>query len=85
MKNLTLAIAAIILSTASISSFAAQEVTSQPAGQRSFGVVSATTTSTLTDLQSELAAKATAEGATSYRIIGAGGNDTLRGSAELYK
>ncbi|HEY0208267.1 multiple stress resistance protein BhsA [Acerihabitans sp.] len=85
MKNLTLAIAAIVLSTVSVGTFAAQEVTSRPAGEHSFGVVSSSTTSNLTDLESQLAAKAAAANATSYRIIGAGGNDTMRGSAELYK
>lgn len=85
MKNLKLAIAAIVLSTVSMGAFAAQEVTSRPAGEHSIGVVSSSTTSTLTDLESSLAAKAAAADATSYRIIAAGGNDTLRGSAELYK
>ncbi|WP_410013888.1 multiple stress resistance protein BhsA [Sodalis sp. C49] len=85
MKNLTLAIAAIVFSTVSAGAFAAQEVTSRPAGEHSIGVVSSSTTSNLSDLESQLAAKADAANATSYRIIGAGGNDTLRGSAELYK
>jgi len=85
MKNLQLAIAAIVLSTVSFAGFAAQEVTSRPAGEQSIGVVTSSTTTTLDDLQSQLAAKADAANATSYRIIAAGGNDTLRGSAELYK
>ncbi len=85
MKNLKLAIAAIVLGTVSAGSFAAQEVTSRPAGEHRIGVVSTSTTTTLSDLESQLAAKANAADATSYRIIAAGGNDTLRGSAELYK
>lgn len=85
MKNLQLAIAAIVLSTVSFAGFAAQEVNSRPAGEHRIGVVSTTTTTTLDDLQSQLAAKADAADATSYRIIAAGGNDTLHGTAELYK
>ncbi|MEA9391341.1 YdgH/BhsA/McbA-like domain containing protein [Acerihabitans sp. TG2] len=85
MKNLHLAVAAIVLSTVSFAGFAAQEVNSRPAGEHRIGVVSSATTSTLDDLQSQLAAKADATGATSYRIIGVSGNDTLHGSAELYK
>ncbi|WP_213993394.1 YdgH/BhsA/McbA-like domain containing protein [Sodalis sp. dw_96] len=85
MKNLKLAIAAIALSTLSFASLAAQEVNSQPANEQSVGMVSATTTGSLNDLQTELAAKAQAADASSYRIVAAGGNNTLRGSAELYK
>ena len=85
MKNLKLAIAAIALSTVSFASLAAQEVDSRPANEQKIGVVSASTTGTLTDLQSQLAAKANEADASSYRIIAAGGNNTLRGSAELYK
>ncbi|XBS70721.1 YdgH/BhsA/McbA-like domain containing protein [Acerihabitans sp. KWT182] len=73
------------MSTVSFASLAAQEVASRPADQQPVGMVSATTTGTLTDLQSELAAKAEAADASSYRIVAAGGNNTLRGSAELYK
>ncbi|MBT9431140.1 DUF1471 domain-containing protein [Candidatus Sodalis endolongispinus] len=86
MKNIKTLIAAIALGTLSFGSFAAQEVTSTPAGQQRIGVVSATTNSSnLSDLQAQLAAKADAANASSYRIISAGGNDTLSGNAELYK
>ncbi len=85
MKNLKLTIAAVALSTLSFASLAAQEVNSQPANEHSIGIVSATTTGSLTDLETQLAAKAQAADASSYRIVSAGGNNTLRGSAELYK
>ncbi|MCC3717429.1 DUF1471 domain-containing protein [Rouxiella badensis] len=86
MKNLTKAFAVIALSTASFATFAATEVSSAPAGEQSIGVVSASTgASDLTSLQGKLAAKAAQEGATSYRIISAGGDNYLYGTAELYK
>lgn len=86
MKNVKLAVAALVLSAMSFTSFAAQEVMSAPAGQQPMGVVTATTNSSnLSDLQAQLAAKAEAANATSYRITAAGGNDTLTGNAQLYK
>ncbi|KQN47685.1 DUF1471 domain-containing protein [Rouxiella silvae] len=86
MKNLTKAFAVIALTTASFATFAATEVSSAPTGEQSIGVVSASTNGNdLTSLQGKLAAKATQEGATSYRIISAGGEDHLYGTAEIYK
>lgn len=86
MKNLTKAIAIIALSTASFATFAATEVNSAPAGQQNAGMVSASTNdSDLSTLQGKLAAKAAQEGASSYRIISAGGENHLYGTAEIYK
>ncbi|WP_369788692.1 YdgH/BhsA/McbA-like domain containing protein [Rouxiella sp. WC2420] len=86
MKNLTKAIAVIALTTASFATFAATEVNSAPAGAQSVGVVSASTNGDdLTTLQGKLAAKAAKEGASSYRIISAGGENHLYGTAEIYK
>jgi multiple stress resistance protein BhsA len=39
----------------------------------------------VTDLTSKLGAKADAADASSYRVITAGGNNLLHGTAELYK
>jgi multiple stress resistance protein BhsA len=86
MKNLKLAIAAIALSTLSFASLAAQEVSERPANQSPIGMVSANSVSgSVTDLTSKLGAKADAADASSYRVITAGGNNLLHGTAELYK
>ncbi|MBU9844274.1 multiple stress resistance protein BhsA [Rahnella ecdela] len=85
MKNIAMTIAAIALATASFTTLAATEVQSAPAGQQSIGVVGASTTGSISGLQSELNAKATQAGASSYRIIGASGNNQLYGTAEMYK
>ncbi|CAM3830537.1 DUF1471 domain-containing protein [Rahnella bruchi] len=85
MKNIAMTFAAIALATASFTTLAATEVQSAPAGQQSIGVVGASTTGSISGLQSELNAKATQAGASSYRIIGASGNNQLYGTAEMYK
>jgi len=49
-------------------------------------VVSASTNGNdLSGLQGKLAAKAAQEGASSYRIVSAGGENHLYGTAEIYK
>ena len=85
MKTIAMTIAALTLATASFSSLAATEVQSAPAGQQTIGVVSASSNGDLSGLQSELNAKAAQAGASSYRIIGASGNNQMYGTAELYK
>ncbi len=86
MKTLTKAFAVIALTTASFATFAATEVNSAPAGQQSAGMVSASTNSEdLGTLQGKLAAKAAEQGASSYRIVSAGGENHLYGTAEIYK
>ncbi|WP_369788695.1 YdgH/BhsA/McbA-like domain containing protein [Rouxiella sp. WC2420] len=86
MKNLTKAFAVIALTTASFATFAATEVNMAPAGSQSAGVVSASVNGgDLSSLQGKLAAKASQEGASSYRIISAGGENHLYGTAEIYK
>ncbi|WP_413529079.1 multiple stress resistance protein BhsA [Rahnella inusitata] len=85
MKTIAMTIAALTLATASFSTLAATEVQSAPAGQQAIGVVSASSVGDLSGLQSELKAKANEAGASSYRIIGASGNNQMYGTAELYK
>ena len=85
MKNFTMTLAAIALATVSFSTLAATEVQSAPAGQQSIGVVSASSSNDLSSLQNKLNAKANEAGASSYRIIGASGENHLYGTAELYK
>ncbi|AVF33428.1 multiple stress resistance protein BhsA [Rahnella sikkimica] len=85
MKTIAMTLAALTIATASFSTLAATEVQSAPAGQQSLGVVSASTYGSLPGLQSQLNAKAEQAGASSYRIIGASGNNQMHGTAELYK
>jgi len=78
-------IAALALATVSFSSMAATLVDSAPANQEKIGVISANSGNDLSSLQRQLNAKANEAGATSYRIIGASGDNYLHGTAELYK
>lgn len=86
MKNVIKAAALIVITSASLPAFAANQVQYQPAGQQRIGVISASAAgSNLSDLVNRLEAKATAEGAGSYRVISAGGHNSLYGTAEIYK
>lgn len=85
MKNVKMTIAALALATVSFSSMAATLVDSAPANQEKIGVISANSGNDLSSLQRQLNAKANEAGATSYRIIGASGDNYLHGTAELYK
>ncbi len=86
MKNIkTIAIAAA-LATVSFGSFAAAHSVSYAQAQQleKIGAVSATAND-VTSLQAKLAHKASAAGASAYTITYAGGDDTLRGNATIYK
>ncbi|CAI1569366.1 YdgH/BhsA/McbA-like domain containing protein [Serratia proteamaculans] len=85
MKNLKITLAAIALASASFGSFAADLVNSQPADQQKIGVVTVSGASDITSLEADLATKADAAGAKSFRITGAGGNNQLHGTAVIYK
>ncbi len=86
MKTTKLTIAALILSTLSFGAFAAQEISSASAPQgEKIGVVSASGAYTLSELESELAAKADAAGASSFKITSASGYNLMHGTAEIYK
>nr|WP_176703092.1 YdgH/BhsA/McbA-like domain containing protein [Rahnella aquatilis] len=73
MKFIKTFVVAAALATVSFGSFAAD-----------LGTVTATGT-TLDGLESTFAAKAAAAGASSYKIIEAGGENHLHGTAILYK
>ncbi|TYL42665.1 YdgH/BhsA/McbA-like domain containing protein [Dickeya sp. ws52] len=81
MKSIKTVVAAIALATVSFGALAATEV--QSAQNRGLGTVSVTGHS-LDDLQHQLAAKADAAGAKSFRIISATGDDQMRAVAALY-
>ena len=67
--------AVVALGLVSFGSFAAQEV----------GTVQVSGAETLSAFEAQVAAKAEAAGASSYKIVSVAGNDQLRGTAILYK
>lgn len=85
MKNIKIFAAAVVLATASFASVAAEQPSSQPpADAQKIGVISVAGASNLSTLETELAKKAAASGASSYRIISAGGQNKLHGTAEIF-
>ncbi|WP_054178660.1 multiple stress resistance protein BhsA [Trabulsiella odontotermitis] len=85
MKSIKTLIAAAVLSSLSFASVAAVEVQSTPANQHKVGTISATAGTNLGSLEDELAQKADAMGAKSYRITSVTGPNTLHGTAVIYK
>jgi hypothetical protein len=86
MKGIKYFAAATVLALTSFASAAAEPVSQQQAqSQTEVGVVSAGGVTTLSGLEAKLAAKAEAQGASSYRIVAAGGNNMLHGNAVIYK
>ncbi|WP_213716301.1 multiple stress resistance protein BhsA [Cedecea lapagei] len=85
MKTLTTLFAAAVISSISFASFAAVEVSATPAGQQKVGTISADAGSNLSSLEEQLAAKADAMGAKSFRITSVNGPNTLHGTAVIYK
>lgn len=86
MKNVKMTLAALVLTTMTFSSMAATLVDSAPANQQKIGVISECLSSNnLSGLQRALSASAIDAGASSYRIIGASGNNRLCGTAEIYQ
>jgi multiple stress resistance protein BhsA len=66
------------------SAFSAQAISSD-AGKVKIGVVSASGATTLDELVVKLANQADKEGASSFKVISATGNNKLHGVAEIYK
>ena len=86
MKNIKYAAAAIALTALSFGAFAAEPVTTaQAESMNKIGVVSAQGATTLDGLETKLAAKAEAAGATGYSITSANTNNKLSGTAVIYK
>ena len=86
MKGIKYFAAATVLALTSFASVAAEPVSQQQAQNLTeVGVVSASGVTTLSSLEAKLAAKAEAQGASSYRIVAAGGNNMLHGDAVIYK
>ncbi|HFI1943994.1 TPA: DUF1471 domain-containing protein [Yersinia enterocolitica] len=83
-------IAAALIATASFATMASQEVSSEQATKlQSIGVISLSNVSgSPTDVESALKAKADADGASHYRIIGIsnpGDSSNYSASAEIYR
>ncbi len=85
MKTINTVVAAVILSSLSFASFAAVEVQATPNGQEKLGTISASAGPNLASLEDQLAEKAQAAGAKSFRITSVSGPNTLHGTAEIYK
>ncbi|MGQ9452979.1 YdgH/BhsA/McbA-like domain containing protein [Leclercia sp. TB492] len=84
MRTLLIAVLTFTAAMAS-SAFAAQEV-NQPQGLQKIGTVSDSSgTRSLADLEAKLQAKAAEAGASAFRITSAGGNNTLSGTADIYR
>ncbi|UGB00684.1 DUF1471 domain-containing protein [Leclercia sp. G3L] len=84
MKTLLIAVLTFTAAMAS-SAFAAQEV-NQPQRMQKIGTVSDSSgTKSLADLEAKLQAKAAEAGASAFRITSAGGNNTLSGTADIYR
>ncbi|MFS2223560.1 DUF1471 domain-containing protein [Pantoea sp. B65] len=84
MKFSQLLVATLLSATVMQSAFAAVE-TDNTQGKQKIGIVSASGAYSLDRLQDQLAAQADEAGASSYKIIAAGGENKLFGVAELYK
>lgn len=85
MKTINALVIAAVLSSLSFAGFAATEVQSTPAGQQKVGTISANAGPNLESLESVLAQKADAMGASSYRITSVTGPNNLHGTAVIYK
>lgn len=84
MKTFLIAVFTITTAMAS-SAFAAQEI-NQPQGLQKIGTVSVSNgTRSLAELEANLQAKAAKAGASAFRITSAGGNNTLSGTADIYR
>ncbi|MDW8848273.1 YdgH/BhsA/McbA-like domain containing protein [Erwinia sp. MMLR14_017] len=84
MKTMKMTLAALALTSLSFAGFAADSVNQEPMNQQQVGVVSATG-SNLSSLESQLATKADAAGAKSFRITSTTGNNRMHATAEIYQ
>lgn len=84
MKSIKLTLAAVALSSIAFGSMAADLVNEAPLNQQQIGVVSASGSTNLTSLEDQLAEKANAAGAKSFRITSTSGNNKLNGTAVIY-
>ncbi|WP_034914703.1 DUF1471 domain-containing protein [Erwinia sp. 9145] len=84
MKNVTLLIVSTIFSVFAFNAAAAELVVNTPVEQQRAGVISATGSSSLTSLESQLSTKADRVGAKAFRIVSTSGQNNLHGTAIIY-
>jgi len=84
MKSIKLTLAAVALSSIAFGSVAAELVNEAPLNQQQIGVISASGSTNLSSLENQLAEKASAAGAKSFRITSTSGNNKINGTAVIY-
>ena len=84
MKSIKLTLAAVALSSIAFGSMAAELVNEAPVNQQQIGVISASGSTNLSSLENQLAEKASAAGAKSFRITSTSGNNKINGTAVIY-
>ncbi|KFK94517.1 MULTISPECIES: YdgH/BhsA/McbA-like domain containing protein [unclassified Serratia (in: enterobacteria)] len=86
MNNIKYFAISAAIALTSFASFAAEPVNQQQSQRLTeIGVISVGHASTLSSLETKLAAEADAQGASSYRIIATTGNNLMHGTAVIYK
>lgn len=86
MKIFKIVATSLVLAALSFGSFAAEQITNaQTENLDKIGTVSADSASSLSALESKLAAKADAQGASHYYIVSASDNNMMHGTAIIYK
>lgn len=85
MKKYLIAVLAAAAFTSSFATFAAQEVKNADGLVKIGSISDSSGALTLSDLESKLHDKADMAGASSYRIISAGGTNTFSGTADIYR
>lgn len=84
MKNVKYAVAALLLSTVSFAGFAAPQLDIIPVDQQQVGVVSATGSTNLISLESQLTEKGQTKGVKSWRIASTSGQSNQYGTTVIY-
>lgn len=84
MKSTVLILSALLSLFTVNRAFSAQVITSD-AGKVKMGVVSASGASTLDELVAQLSTQADKQGASSFKVLSATGNNKLHGVAEIYQ
>ncbi|WP_434666761.1 DUF1471 domain-containing protein [Klebsiella sp. B345] len=78
-------ISAVLISSGLFNVASAAQLVNDAAGKEKIGVVSASNAMTLDELSDALSHKADKQGASTYKILSATGNNRLHGVAEIYK
>ncbi|WP_034914704.1 DUF1471 domain-containing protein [Erwinia sp. 9145] len=84
MKRYSILFTTLLLTALSSSTFAAELIDNAPAQQQEVGVISVSGTN-LSSMESQLAEKADAAGAKSFRIVSTTGNNRMHATAAIYQ